>query len=420
VSFSLSLTLPKHSVTPRELSEINQRVIARDRVGTTAETDMFSNSVKLLSINGFGIRVDPSWLVIASLVTWSLSGTYFPQAFPGADTSTYLAMALLGMLGLFASLLLHELAHSIVARSLGVPIKQITLFIFGGMAELEAEPSSASVEFRIAIAGPLMSFGLAFGFWALAAATSLISGAGALGAILSYLALVNLVLAVFNLVPAFPLDGGRVLRAYLWHRSGDALAATQTAAKSGAVFGYILMALGVVGLFQGAVVSGLWQVMIGGFVLIAARASYTTKLARATFQGMTVAALMTADPVTTGPEMTLAAFVNQIILQHNVSFVPVLEAEVLLGHIDTAVVTRIDRENWETTRVGDVFVGLEPAAMVAPDLPVTALLDQISKSGRRKFMVVEDHALRGVITLADLARHLDGIAPATLPDQAGH
>jgi Zn-dependent protease len=367
---------------------------------------MFSNSVKLLSIKGFGIRIDPSWLVIAALVTWSLSRSFFPQVFPDADASTYLAMALLGMLGLFASLLLHELAHSVVARRSGVPVKNITLFIFGGMAELEAEPSSAGAEFRIAIAGPLMSLALAAGFRVLSGTASLLPDAAALAAVLHYLSLVNLVLALFNLVPAFPLDGGRVLRAYLWHRSGDILGATRRASGAGVLFGYVLMALGVLALFQGAVVTGLWQLMIGAFVLIAARASYTQQLARATFDGKTVETLMTANPVTVGPDLTLSTFVNQIVLEHTVSFVPVVEENVLLGHIDTAVLSRIDRENWSNTRVGDVFVGLDPTAMVPPDLPVTALLDRINTTGRRKFMVVADHELCGVITLADLAPHL--------------
>jgi Zn-dependent protease/CBS domain-containing protein len=367
---------------------------------------MFSNAVKIFSLNGFDIKVDPSWLIIASLVTWSLSQQYFPSVLPGASSGTYMMMALIGMLGLFASLLLHELAHSVVARQLGVPIKSITLFIFGGMAELEAEPTSARVEFWVALAGPLMSFCLALGFWTLAQTVGIVPTAGALGEVLSYLALINLVLALFNLVPAFPLDGGRVLRAYLWHRNGDVLAATQMAARSGAVFAYVLMAIGVMALFQGALVAGLWQLMIGGFVLMAARSSYTSQLARVVFKDKTVGTLMTHDPVTVGPEMTLSEFVNIIMLREGVSFVPVVEGGVLLGHMDLSVLSGIDRENWGNTRIGDVFVGLEQVSSVSPDLSVPELFDIISKTGRRKFMVVSDHRLLGVITLADLTRYL--------------
>ncbi|WP_298864358.1 site-2 protease family protein [uncultured Sulfitobacter sp.] len=375
---------------------------------------MFSNSVKILSVDGFEIKVDPSWLIIASLVTWSLSQQYFPDVMPEATAHTYLIMALIGMLGLFASLLLHELAHSVVARRLGIEIKSITLFIFGGLAELGSEPNSARDEFWIAVAGPVMSLCLAACFWVFAQIAVLASGADPFVAVLSYLALINLVLALFNLVPAFPLDGGRILRAYLWHRGGNALKATQMAAQSGTVFSYFLMAMGVLALFQGAFVSGLWYLLIGGFVLIAARSTYTSKLAQTVLADKTVSDLMTLTPVTVAPEMTLSEFVNQIMLRHSVSFVPVVDGDVLLGHIDQTVLAGIDRENWGNARVGDVFVGLDTATMVAPDMAVPDLFEQISQTGRRKFMVVRDHQLLGVITLADLTRYL-GLATLASP-----
>jgi Zn-dependent protease/CBS domain-containing protein len=366
---------------------------------------MFANAVKLFSVNKFDIKVDPSWLIIAALITWSLSQQFFPGALPGHSPQAYLAMAIIAMLGLFASLLLHELAHSVVARHLGVPIKSITLFLFGGVAELEAEPKSGLTEFWIAIAGPLMS--LALGFWSLSGAATLTGLAPAVTSVLSYLALINLVLALFNMVPAFPLDGGRVLRAYLWHRSGDVLAATRTAARSGTFFAYFLMALGVTALFQGAIVVGLWQIMIGGFVLMAARAAYTRQLTKSVFDGHTVAGLMTRDPITAQPEMTLAAFVNQIMLKSNVTFVPVTEGSVLLGHMDRTVLSGIDRKNWACTQVGDVFVGLHDAVMVSPGTLLPDLMERIGKTGQRKFMVVSGHQLQGVITLSDLTAYLN-------------
>lgn len=379
---------------------------------------MFANSVKLLSINRFDIKVDPSWLLIAALVTWSLSQQVFPQALPGASTTIYFVMGLIAMLGLFASLLLHELAHSVVARRLGVPIKSITLFLFGGVAELETEPTSAGDEFWIAIAGPIMSLCLAFGFWTLDHLFVLSNMPASIVEIVSYLALINLILALFNMLPAFPLDGGRVLRAVLWSRTGDVLLATRTASQSGAFLGYALIALGVFALFRGMAVSGLWQIMIGGFLLFAARASYMQQLAKVAFAGQTVAALMTPDPITVGPDVDLSEFADGIMLDNHISFVPVMERGVLLGHIDAAVLAGIDRENWPNTRVGDVFVGLQPETMVRADLPVQDLLDRISTSGRRKFMVVSDHDLLGVVTLSDLADHLKANATTLVPQNA--
>ena len=367
---------------------------------------MFIHSFRIFTLNKFDIKVDPSWLIIAALVTWSLSRQYFPSVLPDRTPSLYLTLAVIAMAGLFASLLLHELSHSVVARRLGVPINSITLFLFGGVAEMETEPPSANVEFWIAIAGPAMSFALAIGFWSLVQISALAGAAPPFLALLSYLALINLVLGLFNLVPAFPLDGGRLLRAYIWQRNGDLLAATRAAAFSGTLFAYLLMGVGVMTLFQGDMASGLWFLMIGSFVLIAARASYTSQLTQAVFKGKMVAALMSSPPVTASPEMTLAALVNQIMLSRSVTFVPVMDGDVLLGHIDQSVLSRMEREHWANTRVGDVFIGLEAEAMVDPDMTVSELLDIIRNTGRRKFLVVRDHTLLGVITLSDLTRYL--------------
>ncbi|MDW3223850.1 MAG: site-2 protease family protein [Paracoccaceae bacterium] len=377
---------------------------------------MFANSVKLFSLNNFDIKVDPSWLLIAALVTWSLSRQYFPEVLPGAETSVYLMLAVTAMLGLFASLLLHELAHSVVARHLGVPIKSITLFLFGGVAELEAEPNSARAEFWIAVAGPVMSFCLALGFWVLDVVAIWSGLPETISAVLYYLALINLILAVFNLLPAFPLDGGRVLRAVLWHQTGDLLSATRHAARSGTYLAYVLMGIGVIALFQGLVVSGMWQIMIGGFLLLAARASYTQQLSKVAFEGRTVGSLMTKGPIVVGPDMTLAEFVNHIMLEKHVSFAPVIEDGILLGHIDASVLSGIDRENWANTRVCDVFVGLDSEAITQADVPIPDLLETISRTGRRKFMVVSDHDLLGIVTLSDLTRYLK----AGIPSQNGN
>jgi len=376
---------------------------------------MFTNAIKVFTLNNFDIKVDPSWLLIAALITWSLSRLFFPDVLPGAGMPVYLAMAVISMLGLFASLLMHELAHSIVARHLGVPIKSITLFLFGGVAELEAEPTSAPVEFWIAVAGPAMSFCLAAGFWTLEILTTWFGVPAAIIAILSYLAGINLVLAVFNLLPAFPLDGGRVLRALLWLRSGDVLSATRSATRSGAFLAYTVMTLGILSLFQGALFSGVWLILIGGFVLAAARASYAQQLAKLAFDGRTVGVLMTPNPVTISPDATLSEFVNQIMLHKHVTFVPVLEGDVLLGHMDQSILAGIDRENWATTRVGDVFSGLDQGVITTADVPVQDLLATISNTGQRKFLVVSDHNLVGVITLSDLIRFLGSCDPHKRP-----
>ncbi|QJF52360.1 site-2 protease family protein [Roseobacter ponti] len=367
---------------------------------------MFSDSIRLFSLDGFEIRLDKSWLLIAALITWSLAQQYFPQTFPDQTPGTYLVMGLFACLCFFGSLLLHELAHSVVARRFGIGVKSITLFLFGGVAELASEPDRPRVEFWIAVAGPAMSLFLAFGFWIFGAFTELALRQSPIPVVLHYLALINFVLALFNLVPAFPLDGGRILRAALWHRTGDVLRATETAARSGTFFAFLLMTFGVLSLFQGAVFAGFWYILIGGFVLMAARSSYQTQLAEAVFDHKTVAMLMTPDPVTTRPDVTLDEFVNHIMIDRRASFVPVVENGVLLGHMDHRVLEGIDRENWPGMHVDDIFAGLTAEASVAPYMPVKDLMALIAQTGRRKFMVVEDHRLCGVITLSDVIRYL--------------
>ena len=211
---------------------------------------MFSNAVKLFSIGGFEIKFDPSWLIVAALIAWSLYQGYFPNTLPGESAAVYLSMSVAATVLFFASLILHELAHSFVARRFGLTVGGITMFLFGGVAELEKEPRSPEVEFFVAIAGPAMSLALAASFLFMSWMVAFAGQLGAVTEVLSYLAAINLVLALFNLVPAFPLDGGRILRAYLWHRTGNLLSATEAAARSGVIFAFVLMGLGVLSLFK--------------------------------------------------------------------------------------------------------------------------------------------------------------------------
>jgi Zn-dependent protease/CBS domain-containing protein len=367
---------------------------------------MFTSAIRLFNVGGFEIKLDPSWFLIAGLITWSLATQYFPVTIPDLSDTTYVALAVVAMLGFFTSLLLHELAHSVVARSYGVQIKGITLFLFGGVAELESEVPSAKVEFRVAVAGPAMSIVLGIVFWLLAGLSQAVMSSPALPSVLIYLATVNIVIAVFNMLPAFPMDGGRVLRAYLWARRGDLLSATRTAATSGKILAYGLITLGAYTVFLGAGPSGLWYILIGFFVLSAARSAFQNQLMQSTFEGKTVSAAMIKDPVVVSPDLTLAEFVNQVMLKYRVSFVPVVADGVLIGQIDKDVLSAIDRDHWTNTRIGDVFAGLDVAATVPPDMQIQALLELIAKTGTRKFLVVDDHKLMGVITLANLIGYL--------------
>jgi Zn-dependent protease/predicted transcriptional regulator len=367
---------------------------------------MFSNSVKLFSLLGFDVKLDPSWFLIATLIVWSLSTGYFPQSIEGETQVTYLLLAIVAMIGFFASLVLHELAHSVVARRYNVEIKGITLFVFGGVAELGSEPKTAGTEFWIAVAGPAMSFALSWVFWSASLLASALGSPESASVVLSYLAIINLILAVFNLLPAFPLDGGRVYRAVLWNKTGDFFEATQRASDLGSKIAYALIALGLFLVFSGYGLGGLWQVFIGLFLLSAAKGTYHQMLVTSALSGKTVSEMMSKPLYTVTPDKSLSELVNLTMLRHRMSFVPVVEGKQLLGYIDGEVLGRIDRENWSNTQVGDVFVALSDENSVAGTVSAHELFTRMSKQGRRKFLVATGDQLLGVITLSDLMEYL--------------
>lgn len=262
---------------------------------------MFGQDLQLFRIFDIDIKINPGWAVIATLLAWSLAQGVFPNLYEGLETSTYWGMALLGVLGLGFSIIMHELAHSVVAGSLGTRVSSITLFMFGGIAVMETEPKSPGREVLIALAGPVMSLciGLAF----LALATSLGGGAirPASAGVMHYLGLLNTMLAVFNLIPAFPMDGGRALRAALWAATGDFRRATRQASNIGKAFGTVLMALGGVSIVFGNLIGGIWWILIGGFLRAAAGASYINLKVEAALEGLAVERFMTADVQTVPP-----------------------------------------------------------------------------------------------------------------------
>jgi len=367
---------------------------------------MFKNAVDIVKIFGFRIKIDPSWFLIVALIVWSLSTAYFPQALPGYTGMGYVILSTLAALGLFGSLILHELSHSLVARRFGVKIRGITLFIFGGVAELEKEPTTAKSEFWIAIAGPVMSLFLGGVALVISSAIESLGMSQAGVALFFYLGLINLVLAGFNMIPAFPMDGGRILRAGLWAYRGDLIWATKIASKSGSIFGYALVFSGLWALFSGVTIGGFWQILIGLFVLSASKGAYQHLMTKEALMGQTVRALMTEKSWTASPTDTLEHVANDFMLGHNVSFVPVINGDQLLGYIDTALVRKTARDKWADTLVGDIFVATSAANTITPDTPTQALMEKITKSGQRKFLVSDGTTLLGVITLADLTTYL--------------
>ncbi|MBC7284573.1 site-2 protease family protein [Hoeflea sp.] len=378
---------------------------------------MFKNAVQLFEIFGFKLKVDPSWLLIAALIVWSLSTSYFPGVLPGRTSTIYTVLGIVAMLGMFASLVLHELSHSLVARSYGLKVGGITLFIFGGVAELEEEPHDAKSEFQIAIAGPLMSLFLAGLFYGVANLLAGGSEIGPAGAVVAYLALINLVLAVFNLIPAFPLDGGRILRAAIWRVTQDLLRATRISSRIGSAFALFLMLTGALALFAGGGIGGFWQILIGFFILNASNGSYQNLLVKTALRGKTAGSLMSESVHAIDAEASIADLVDTVMLRHGVSFVPVVSGYVLLGYADTAGVRSVDRRDWAARRVSEIMIRADASNTVVPPTPLDDVFKRLVAHSRRKLMVAEGGRLAGVISLSDLAHHLAleqelGVKPA--------
>ncbi|UCF09533.1 MAG: site-2 protease family protein [Candidatus Bipolaricaulota bacterium] len=367
---------------------------------------MFGRRITLFRLLGFEVKLDLSWLLLAALITWSLARSLFPVSVPGQPDAVYWAMGFAGALGLFASIVVHEFSHSLVARRRGLPMKGITLFIFGGVAEMGDEPASARTEFLMAIAGPLSSIALAGLFLGLATVLELARAPDAVVGVLGYLWPINLVLAAFNLVPAFPLDGGRVLRAFLWATTHNLRRATRIASLIGSAFGFALAAIGIVFLFRGDLVTGIWGMLIGSFVHNAAQRSYRQLVARQVLRGEPVRRFMREDPVTAPYHISIAQLVDEIIYRHHHRLYPVMQDETLVGCITTRDVKELPREEWTQHTVKSLSHPCTAENTIGPDVDAADALSQMGRTGNSRLMVVSGDRLVGIVTLKDLLQFL--------------
>lgn len=365
---------------------------------------MFGKSVKLFTLFGFEVKIDISWLIIVALISWTLAESFFPSFYENLSTQTYIIMGILGALGLFVSVVLHELSHSLVARRFDLPIEGITLFIFGGVAEMEDEPPSAKAEFFMAIAGPLASVvigGICLGIHQFAVQTD---ASPVVRGVLRYVWLINFVLAGFNIVPAFPLDGGRVLRSILWAWKGKLGWATRVASKFGSGFGLALIILGVFNMFGGNIIGGIWWMLIGLFLRNASQMSYKKILIRNNLEGEPVSRFMKRDPVTVSPDISVHELVEDYIYKHHFKMFPVVdENNELVGCVTTKDVKNVDREDWDEKTVQDLSQTCSSNNTIHPNTDVVDALSTMHKSTNSRLMVVDEHGkLRGIIALKDL------------------
>jgi len=369
---------------------------------------MFGRGIRLFEIFGFAVKIDASWLILAVLVTWSLAGRYFPGTYQDLSPAVYLWMGVAGAAGLFASIVFHELSHSLVARRYGMPIRGITLFIFGGVAEMEDEPPTAQAEFRMAIAGPVASGVLAVSFHVLGLVGEGIAAPVPILGVFGWLAFVNTMLAVFNLVPAFPLDGGRMLRAALWHWRGNLQWATRVAANAGSLFGYVLIGLGLISFIYGDVINGVWFALIGMFLRAAASSSYMQIQTRQVFEGEPVQRFMVRDVVTVPPDITVQRLVSEYVYVHYHELFPVVDASGLRGCVGVAQIKLVPRDKWEVARVFEIMSPATAENTVDAGVNAIDALKLMRRTGNSRLMVREGGRLVGLVTLKDLL-HLIGL-----------
>jgi Zn-dependent protease/predicted transcriptional regulator len=358
-----------------------------------------SATLTLFSIRGIPVRVHASWLAVYGLIAWSLAVGYFPQALPALGPATHWVSGLVAALLLFVSVFLHELSHSLVAIRLGIPVSSITLHVFGGVSELTREPDRPRTEFAIAIVGPLTSFAIAAGVAILGLA---VPPTPIVGAVMQYLVLVNTVVGLFNLVPGFPLDGGRVLRAALWKSRGDLAWATRIASGAGSLFGLGLIVLGVWRALAGEFLGGLWLVVIGLFLRQTSAASYQQLVVRRALGDRSVAEVMAREVVHVPPDLRVERLVDDYFWRHHVSSFPVVDGGRTLGLVGIHDLGRLPRERWAETRVRDVMRPVTDALVASPRESLWQALEKVSRNGIGRVAVVEGDRLAGYLSVKDI------------------
>jgi Zn-dependent protease/predicted transcriptional regulator len=367
---------------------------------------MFGKRIKLFNLLGFEVRIDLSWIIIAGLITWSLAAGLFPYLYPGQSPKTYWFMGGVGALGLFASIVCHEYCHSLVARSFGMPMKGITLFIFGGVAEMGDEPPTARAEFWMAVVGPVSSLCLAGVFYLIYLGGASAGWPLAVLGVTRYLAWINALLAAFNLIPAFPLDGGRILRSILWGAKANLRWATRISSGIGSGFGIFLIIMGVLEVLRGNFIGGMWWFLIGLFLKGAAQASYQQLVVRKALEGEHVRRFMNEHPVTVPASLTVQDLVEDYIYKHHYKMFPVMEGDNLVGCITTREVKEVPREEWSRDTVGRLAAKCSPENTIAPDADATKALARMNQTGVSRLLVVENGRLVGLVTLKDLLAFL--------------
>lgn len=365
-----------------------------------------SGAIYLFQVYGIKVTLNYSWLIIFVLVVWGLSAGYFPHFFPDYSAKVYWTAGVVAALLFFASILIHELSHSIAAVRLGIQVPEITLFMFGGVAHIAEEPAEPETELKIAAVGPLASFALALVFWIVYGA---ISGSvpAIIGAIFEYLAWINLALGVFNLVPGYPLDGGRIFRALVWWRTGSVTKATKWASDIGKGFAWALMILGVLQIFGGALVGGLWLIFIGMFLKGIAATGYQEIMMRQSLEGVSVEKVMVGDVVSVSPDLSVEEAAQEYFLRYGHGGFPVVQEGRAVGVISLMNLKDVPAEERRAKTVRDTMIPLSAAIQIQADDSLVEALKKMTQAGMGRLLVMRGDQCVGMITKSGLLRFME-------------
>lgn len=363
---------------------------------------MFGKGVKLFKLLGFEVRIDASWLLLAVLIIVSLTSGYFPLFYEDLSTRAYLLMGIVGAIGLFASIIIHEMCHSLVGRRVGIRMKGITLFMFGGVAQMGEESQTPKGEFLMSIAGPLASFAIGGIFYVLFRFFQAYEAPVTVTGVLGYLSWINVILALFNLLPAFPLDGGRILRSGLWAWKKNLRWATRIASEIGSAFGLVLIILGIFSLLAGNIIGGLWWCLIGMFLKGIAKGSYREVVLRQTLVGEPIGRFMPDKTISAPANLSVSDLVEEYIYRHHYKMFPVVNDDRLVGCVTTRAVKELPRDAWNETTVAEIANAPSETNTIDPDADASKALSTMSKTGNSRLMVAKDSHLLGVVSLKDL------------------
>lgn len=364
---------------------------------------MKSNTLRLFQVSGIPIGLDPSWFLVFALVTWLLAVTYFPTEFPQWSSFQYWSVAVITSLIFFACVLLHELGHSVVALHYKLQVKNITMHIFGGISQITSEPDNPKVEFAISFAGPFVSLVLAGVFYLL---QLLFTGIEPLFAIVKYLALINFTLTIFNLIPGFPLDGGRVFRAIIWGITHNLRRATEIAVLLGRAIAFLLILLGVWFIFKGDWTSGLWIAFIGWFLESAAVSQIQQQRVHLLLAGHTVEQVMSRSCVMASADLTLQELVDQFILDKGQRCLILMRGDEVVGLTTLHHIRDVPRQRWATTAAAEVMTPISEVQRLSPEAGLEKALEQMGVDGVNQMPVMKDGQVEGMLRREDIISYL--------------